>query len=150
VSVHFERKVLQCVAVSYRVCGIGLGQIEDTWVLALSAVVLDNTLANLGHMEQAVKKVRCPVEICGAVRDVVAEHAHSLERTANFIRQIANHSLRGAVGPAPVTGPSYSKSTCVRQGAQRVHTWQAAVAINVVAAEEDIRLFTVGNLAEPP
>lgn len=73
--IHLESKVLQSIAVPHRICRVLFGQADDAGILALVSVVLNNTLTNLGDMEKTVKEVGSPVEVCGAVGNIVAEHA---------------------------------------------------------------------------
>jgi hypothetical protein len=103
-SIYFKSKVLQGVAVLHRVGRVGLGQFEDSRVLAFT-VVLHMALTNFGQVKETVEEIGRPVEVGGTVGDSPAETAHSLERTTNFIRQIANHSLAGGVRATPVTSP---------------------------------------------
>jgi hypothetical protein len=93
VSIDLESKVLERIAVADGPCGVCLGKLEDTRVFGGRAVVLDNTLANLGDVEEAMEKVRCPVGICGTVRDVVAKHAHAIQRLADLVGQVTDDSF---------------------------------------------------------
>ena len=105
VRVDLESEVLESVRVANSLSGVGLRKGKDTGVLVGAAVVLDDALADLGDVQEAVQKVGCPVEVCGAVGDVVSEHAHALQGTAEDIRGVADHGLGRRVGAAPVTGP---------------------------------------------
>jgi hypothetical protein len=93
VRVDLESEVLESVRVADSLSRAGLRKGKDTGVLVGAAVVLDNTLANLGDVQKAMQKVGCPVEVCGAVGDVVSKHAHALQGTAENIRGVADHSL---------------------------------------------------------
>lgn len=84
VSIYLERKVLERVAVPDRPARVRLCHFDDARVLSVG-VVLDGALAYAGDVEQTVKQVGCPVEVCGAVGDVVPEHAHALERAAELV-----------------------------------------------------------------
>lgn len=105
VSIDLESEVLQSVGVANSLVGVGLSESQDAGVLVCAAVVLDDALTDLGDVEQAVQKVRGPVEVGGAVGDVVAEHAHALQRTAEDVGAVADHRLGRGVGSAPVAGP---------------------------------------------
>jgi hypothetical protein len=112
--------------------------------------VLNVALTNLGHVQKTVEKIGCPVEVGGAVGDSPAETAHSLERTAKFVRQIANHSLASGVRAAPVASPSCSMSVSNRRVLWiDIHTGLATVAVDVVTSEQSARLVAIGNLAVP-
>jgi tRNA U54 and U55 pseudouridine synthase Pus10 len=134
VSVDLESKVLERVAVSDGPCGVCLGKLEDTRVFGGRAVVLDNTLADLGDVKEAMEKVRCPVGVCGTVRDVVAKHAQAIQRLTDLVGQVTDDSFRGCILSTPVASPAFL----------------TAVAIDVVASEENIRLVAVDDLGEPP
>jgi hypothetical protein len=84
VSVHFKSEVLKSVAVLDRPGRVGLGQLENTRVLA-DTVVLDSALSDLGHVEETMKEITSPVEVGGAVGDSPAVAAHALERTAELV-----------------------------------------------------------------
>lgn len=135
VSVGLKSEVLESVAVPRGVGSVVLGKSDGSGVLLLFfiVVVLDDTLTNRGKVEKTVQKVRSPEGVGGAVGDVVSEHAHGGKRPTDLVGQVADDSLGSRVGAAPVTGP----------------TLLVAVAVNVVAAEEDARLVAVGNLGEP-
>jgi len=149
VGVDLKSKVLESVAVPHRPGRVGLSHADDTRILA-RGVVLDDALADLGDVEETVEKIGCPVEVGRTVGDVVTEHAHALQRAAELVRQVADDGLGGCVFTTPVTGPSCSKSVISLHGiAKSIHTWQAAVAVDVVAAEEDARLVAVNDLGEP-
>ena len=79
--VDLESEVLESVRVAYSLSRVGLRKGKDTGVLVGAAVVLDDSLADLGDVQKAVQKVGCPVEVGGAVGDVVSEHAHALQGT---------------------------------------------------------------------
>lgn len=83
-SIDLERKVLERVAVPDRPAGVGLCHFDDSRVLSVG-VVLDSALAYAGDVQQTVQQVGRPVEVCRAVGDVVAEHTHALERTAELV-----------------------------------------------------------------
>lgn len=105
-GVHLESKVLQRIAVSDRICRVFLCEGENTRVLALVSVVLDNALADLGNVQQTVQQIGSPVGVCSAVCNVVAEHAETLQRLADFVGEVANHRLRCRVCSAPVASPA--------------------------------------------
>lgn len=92
VGINLESEVLKGIAVPRGPSSVILGQADDAGVLAL-AVVLYDTLTNLGNVEQTMEKVRSPVEVGGTVRNVVAEHAHTLEGAAELVRQVADDGL---------------------------------------------------------
>ena len=104
-SVNLKSEVLQSVGVADSLCGVGFSKSKDTGVLVCAAVVLNNALSDLGDVEKTVKKVRGPVEVGCTVGNIVAEHAHALQRTAEDVTAVADHCLRGGVGSAPVAGP---------------------------------------------
>jgi hypothetical protein len=106
VSVDLESKVLERVAVSDGPCGVCLGKLEDTRVFGGRAVVLDNTLADLGDVKEAMEKVRCPVGVCGTVRDVVAKHAQAIQRLTDLVGQVTDDSFRGCILSTPVASPA--------------------------------------------
>jgi hypothetical protein len=106
VSVGLESKVLERVAVADSPSRVCLGKFENARVLGGGAVVLDNAFSDLGDVEEAVEKVRCPVGICGTVGDVVAKHAHARQRLADLIGQVTDDSLRGCVLSTPVASPT--------------------------------------------
>lgn len=83
-SVYLESEVLEGVAVLDRPGGVRLCQLENTRVLA-HAVVLNGTLANLGHVEETVQEISRPVEVGRSVGDSPAVAAHALERTAELV-----------------------------------------------------------------
>lgn len=85
-GIHLESEVLKCVAVPHGIGGVVLGQRDNTRVLALGAVVLDNTLTDLRDVKKTVEQVGSPVKIGGAIGNVVAEHAHALEGSSELIR----------------------------------------------------------------
>jgi Glu-tRNA(Gln) amidotransferase subunit E-like FAD-binding protein len=105
-GVDLKGEVLEGIAVPHSVRRVGLGQADYTRVLSLGAVVLNDTLADLGNVQKTVKEVRSPVKVGGTVGDVVAEHAHALERTADLVRQVADDSLRGSIDTSPVASPA--------------------------------------------
>lgn len=107
VSVHLESEVLESVGVADSLVRVGLSESQDAGVLVSAAVVLDNTLADLGNVQKAVQKVRGPVKVGRPVGDIVAEHAHALKRTAEDVRAVADYGLGGGVGSAPVAGPVF-------------------------------------------
>jgi hypothetical protein len=106
VSVDLESKVLERIAVPDGPCGVCLGKLEDTRVFGGRAVVLDNTLANLGDVKKAMEEVRCPVGVCGTVRDVVAKHAQAIQRLTDLVGQVTNDSFRGCILSTPVASPA--------------------------------------------
>lgn len=85
VSVDFEREVLESIRVADSFAWVRLGKSKDARVLGRVAVVLDDAFTDVGDVEKTVQKIGCPVEIGGAVGDVVAEHAHALERTSENV-----------------------------------------------------------------
>lgn len=105
-GVDLQSKVLEGVAVPNRPARVGLRHADNTRVLA-GGVVLDDTLANARNVQESVEQVRCPVEVSGTVGDIVAKTTQALERTAELIRQIADHGLGGSVRAAPVSSPTY-------------------------------------------
>lgn len=149
-SIDLESKVLQGVAVADGKSGILCGHLDDTRVLGLVAVVLNDALADLGDVKKSVEEVRCPVEVCGTVGNIIAEHAQSAQRTADLVGEIADDSLGGGIGSTPVTGPSYLLSASERWVMSNIYTFLLAVAVRVVTSEENISLVTVDDLGEPP
>jgi hypothetical protein len=105
VSVDLESEILKGVWVTDGFAGVGLGESEDAGVLWRVAVVLDDALADAGDVQKAVQKVRGPVKVGSTVGNVVAEHAHAFEGTAEDVWGVTNYGLGGGVGSAPVTSP---------------------------------------------
>jgi hypothetical protein len=91
--VDFESEVLESVRVANSLSWVGFCEGEDTGVLVGAAVVLDDTLADLGDMQKAVQKVGSPVEVGSAIGDVITEHAHALQGTAENVRRVADYCL---------------------------------------------------------
>jgi hypothetical protein len=106
VSVDLESEVLEGIAVANGLSRVGFSKLKNTGVFVCAAVVLHDTLTNLGDVEKAVEEVRGPVKVSSAVGDVVAEHAHALEGTTDLIGEVADYGLRGGVGSSPVASPA--------------------------------------------
>lgn len=56
--------------------------------------MLDDALANLGNVEEAVEEIACPVEVGGTSRDRPAKSTQALEGTTGLIGYITDDSLR--------------------------------------------------------
>ena len=105
VRIDLERKVLEGVRVADSLARIGLSERKDTRVLRCIAVVFDDALTDIRDVQKAVQKIGGPIEVGGAVGDVVAEHAHALQWTAENVGAVADDGFGGGVGATPVTGP---------------------------------------------
>jgi hypothetical protein len=108
VSVDLKSEVLEGVGVANSLSRVTFSKSQHTRVLISAAVVLNDTLTNLGNVKKAVKEIGSPVEVGGAVRNIVSEHAHSLEGTAELVGKVADYGLRGSVLAAPVSSPSFN------------------------------------------
>jgi hypothetical protein len=96
-------------------------------------VVPDSALADGRHVEEAVDEVASKVEAERALDDRVAVRAEAAERLARGEAEVADDGLVGRVGAAPVAGPA----------------GLVAVAVGVVAAEENAGLVAVGDAVVP-
>lgn len=83
-GVDLKCEVLESVAVADGPGCVVLSHADNARVLS-SGVVFNDTLTDLGDVEQTVKKIRCPVEVGSTVGDAVAEHTHALERTTELV-----------------------------------------------------------------
>lgn len=107
-GVDLEGKVLDRVAVPDGICRVLFRKLKG--IGEVLAVVLQDTLTDLGDVQQTVHQIGSPVAVGLAVGDVVAEHAETLEWLAGLVRKIANHSLGTRVRTAPVASPACSTS----------------------------------------
>jgi hypothetical protein len=60
----------------------------------------------LRKVENTVEEIRSPEGVGGTVGDIISEHAHGRKRSTDLVGQVADDSLGGCVGAAPVTSPA--------------------------------------------
>jgi hypothetical protein len=130
--IRIQRKPLQVVGVANHMCRIGLCKLQRLVVLAMCEVVNDQ-FRDLWHMEEPVDKIGGKEDVGGRGGNLVAQRTHLRQRAADTVRHLADNGLLGGILAAPVSGPS----------------GLVAVAVNVVAAEENARFVPVEELVEP-
>jgi hypothetical protein len=85
VRIDLKREVLEGVRVADSLTGVGFSERNDAGVLRCVTIMLDDAFTDIWDVQKAMQKIRGPVEVCSAVGDVVAKHAHALQRTAEDV-----------------------------------------------------------------
>lgn len=103
VCVDLQREVLQGGIVLNGVGAVGARELEDTGIVF--GVVLEEAVAEGGHVVETVHEVGAEVGVCLELGDGVAQCAELLEGSAGLVRVGADDCFVGGVLSAPVAAP---------------------------------------------
>lgn len=131
-SIRIQCKPLQVVGVTNHMRRIGLCKLQRLVVLTMCEVVNDQ-LRDLWHMEEPVDEIGGKEDVGGRGGNLVAQRTHLRQWAADTVRHLADNGFLGGILATPVSGPS----------------GLVAVAVNVIAAEENAGFVPVEELVEP-